>query len=223
LFAVWDALRLGDRVVLVLHDWGSALGFDWANQHRDRVQGIAHMEALAMPMRWSDISDSVRAVFQALCSPQGEQMVLERNMFVESVLRRSVRRQLTDEEMDCYRAPFRNPGEDRRPMLAWPRSIPIVGKPSDVVAMVDDYGRWLSESQVPKLFINGEPGGIATGRVRDFIRTWPNQTEITVRGVHFLQEGSPNEIGAAIADFVRRLRANTTVSGDRKGLFNGAR
>jgi haloalkane dehalogenase len=216
LFALWDALKLGDRVVLVVHDWGSALGFDWANQHRDRVQGIAHMEALAMPMQWSDVSDSVRGVVQALCSPQGEQMVLEHNMFVESMLPGSVQRQLTDEEMDCYRAPFRNPGEDRRPTLSWPRSIPIDGAPADVVAMVDDYARWLSHSEVPKLFINGEPGGIATGRVREFIRTWPNQTEITVSGVHFLQEDSPNEIGVALADFVRRLRVNDAVTADRK-------
>ncbi len=207
LFALWDALDLGDRVVLVLHDWGSALGFDWAHRHRERVQGIAHMEAIATPMSWDDMADSVRAAFQAFGSPEGEQLVLEHNMFVEGVLPGSIMRRLTDEEMDHYRAPFRNPGEDRRPTLSWPRNIPIGDEPAEVIAIVNDYAKWLSESQVPKLFINGEPGGIATGRIRDFIRTWPNQTEVTVRGVHFLQEDSPDEIGAAVAKFVTRLRS----------------
>ncbi|HZA09671.1 haloalkane dehalogenase [Mycobacterium sp.] len=206
LFALWDALELGDRVVLVLHDWGSALGFDWANQHRDRVQGIAHMEAIAMPVTWADWPNSVRPVFQGFRSPEGERMVLEQNMFVEAVLPGGIQRQLTDEEMDHYREPFRNAGEDRRPTLSWPRSIPIDGEPADVVAIVNEYGKWLSESDVPKLFINGEPGAIVRGRVREFIRGWPNQTEITVSGVHFVQEDSPNEIGAAIADFVRAVR-----------------
>jgi haloalkane dehalogenase len=206
LFALWDALELGDRVVLVLHDWGSALGFDWANNHRDRVQGIAYMEALAMPVSWSDWPGPIRAVFQAFRSPQGEQMVLEQNTFCEGVLPGGVQRKLTDEEMDHYREPFRNPGEDRRPTLSWPRNIPVDGEPPDVVAVVKDYGSWLATSDVPKLFINGEPGAITRGRVREFVRTWPNQTEVAVKGIHFLQEDSPNEIGAALADFVRRLR-----------------
>jgi len=206
LFALWDALELGDRVVLVLHDWGSALGFDWANQHRDRVQGIAHIEAIAMPVTWSDWPDRVRAVFQGFRSPEGERMVLEQNMFVEAVLPGSIQRQLTDEEMDHYRAPYRTAGEDRRPTLSWPRNIPIDGEPGDVVAVVNEYAKWLSESDVPKLFINGEPGAIVRGRIREFIRSWPNQTEVTVKGVHFLQEDSPDEIGRAVADFARRLR-----------------
>ena len=207
LFALWDALELGDRVVLVVHDWGSALGFDWANQHRDRVQGIAHMEALAMPVSWSDWPDPVRPVFQGFRSPEGERMVLEQNMFVEAVLPGAIKRQLTDEEMDHYREPFRHAGEDRRPTLSWPRNIPVDGEPADVVATVNDYAKWLSEAEVPKLFINGQPGAIARGRVREFIRSWPNQTEVTVDGVHFLQEDSPDEIGSAVADFVRKLRA----------------
>ena len=207
LFALWDALDLGDRVVLVLHDWGSALGFDWANQHRDRVQGIAYMEAIATPIDWSDFHESIRGVFQGFRSPEGEPMVLEQNIFVEGVLPGAILRQLTDEEMNHYRRPFINAGEDRRPTLSWPRNIPIEGEPADVVAVVNNYANWLAHSDVPKLFINAEPGAITTGRVREYVRTWPNQTEITVPGVHFIQEDSPTEIGGAIAKFVRDLRA----------------
>ena len=206
LFALWDQLDLGDRVILVLHDWGSALGFDWANQHRDRVAGIAYMEAITMPVTWDDWPDPGRRVFQGFRSPDGESMVLERNIFVERVLPGSVLRQLTDEEMDHYRAPFVSPGEDRRPTLSWPRNIPVEGEPADVVQAVEEYGAWLAQSDVPKLFINGEPGSIVRGRVRDFVRTWPNQTEVTVPGAHFLQEDSPDEIGAAVAAFVRAVR-----------------
>ena len=207
LFALWDALELGDRVVLVLHDWGSALGFDWANQHRDRVQGIVHMEAITTPISWSQIPGPHRDVIQGFRSPDGERMVLEQNMFVEATLPGSMRRQLSDEEMDHYRRPFRNPGEDRRPTLSWPRNLPIDGEPSDVVAIVQDYGGWLSESVVPKLFINAEPGALVRGRIREVVRTWPDQTEVTVNGLHFIQEDSPDEIGTAIADFVKGLRA----------------
>jgi haloalkane dehalogenase len=206
LFALWDELDLGDRVIFVLHDWGSALGFDWANRHRDRVAGIAYMEAVTMPIDWSDFPGPMRTVFQGFRSPEGESMVLEQNMFVEAVLPASVKRQLTDEEMDHYRAPFRNPGEDRRPTLSWPRNIPIEGEPADVVATVEEYGAWLSKSDVPKLFIKGEPGALIRGRALDFVRTWPNQTEVSVSGVHFIQEDSADEIGAAVASFVRALR-----------------
>ncbi|MGA8254043.1 MAG: haloalkane dehalogenase [Mycobacterium sp.] len=207
LFALWDALELGDRVVLVLHDWGSVLGFDWANQHRDRVQGIAYMEAIVTPMTWTDFHPSVRGVFQGFRSPEGERMVLEQNIFVEGVLPGAIRRQLSDEEMDHYRRPFVDPGEDRRPTLSWPRNIPIDGEPADVTALVNEYRGWLEESHVPKLFVNAEPGAILAGRIRDYAQTWQNQTEITVPGVHFIQEDSPHEIGSALAQFVRRLRA----------------
>jgi haloalkane dehalogenase len=206
LFALWDELDLGDRVIFVVHDWGSALGFDWANRHRDRVAGIAYMEAVTMPIDWTDFPGPMRTVFQGFRSPEGESMVLEQNMFVEAVLPASVKRQLTDEEMDHYRAPFRNPGEERRPTLSWPRNIPIEGEPADVVATVEEYGAWLSKSDVPKLFIKGEPGALIRGRALDFVRTWPNQTEVSVSGVHFIQEDSADEIGAAVASFVRALR-----------------
>jgi haloalkane dehalogenase len=206
LFALWEALDLGDRVLLVLHDWGSVLGFDWANRHRDRVQGIAYMEAIVAPVTWADWPNSIKPVFQGFRSPQGEQMALEQNIFVEAVLPGAIHRTLNDEEMDHYRQPFRKAGEDRRPTLSWPRNLPIEGEPADVAATVSDYGNWLAEWEVPKLFINAEPGAILRGRVREFARTWPNQTEVTVKGTHFIQEDSPDEIGAAVADFVRRLR-----------------
>jgi haloalkane dehalogenase len=203
LFGLWDALDLGDNVTLVLHDWGSALGFDWANQHRDRVRGIAFMEAVVTPMSWSDFRSSVREVFQGFRSSQGDKMVLEQNLFVDAVLPASIQRRLSDEEMHHYRQPFVNPGEDRRPTLSWPRNIPIDGQPADVVSVVEDYGGWLAEADVPKLFINAEPGAIIRGRIRELVRTWPNLTETTVSGTHFIQEDSPDEIGAAIAEFVR--------------------
>ncbi|OHV04445.1 haloalkane dehalogenase [Mycobacterium talmoniae] len=206
LFALWDALDLGDNVVLVLHDWGSALGFDWANQHRDRVAGIAFMESIVTPMTWPEFPGPVRAVFQGFRSPEGERMVLEQNVFVEGVLPGAIQRTLSDEEMEHYRRPFANPGEDRRPTLSWPRNIPIDGEPADVVAVVEGYGEWLAGSDVPKLFVNAEPGAIIRGRIRELVRSWPNLTEITVAGSHFIQEDSPDEIGAAVARFVRELR-----------------
>ncbi len=207
LFALWDELDLGDRVILVLHDWGSALGFDWANQYRDRVAGIAYMEAIVAPIHWSDFPGPMRSVFQGFRSPDGESMILEQNMFIEAVLPASVKRQLTDDEMAHYRAPFRNPGEDRRPTLSWPRNIPIEGEPPDVVATVTEYGAWLSQSDIPKLFINAEPGALIRGRALDFVRTWPNQTEVSVPGIHFVQEDSADEIGEAVAAFVRAVRS----------------
>ena len=206
LFALWDALDLGDQVVLVLHDWGSALGFDWANQHRDRVQGIAFMEAIVTPMTWADFHPSVRGVFQGFRSPEGERMVLEQNIFVEGVLPGAIRRRLSDEEMNHYRQPFVNVGEDRRPTLSWPRNIPIDGEPADVAAIVGAYAEWLATSRVPKLFVKGEPGLLLGGGANlDFARSLPAQTEVTVAGVHYVQEDSPDEIGRAVADWMATL------------------
>ena len=210
LFALWDALDLGDKVTLVLHDWGSVLGFDWANQHRDRVQGIAFMEAIVAPMTWSEFPGDVREVFQGFRSPAGERMVLEQNIFVEGVLPAQIQRQLSDQEMDHYRQPFANPGEDRRPTLSWPRNVPIDGEPANVVSVVEAYSSWLAESDVPKLFINAEPGAILTGAQREFCRTWPHQTEVTVPGVHFVQEDSPYPIGEALSSWCRTLTTQPT-------------
>lgn len=206
LFALWHKLNLGNRVVLVIHDWGSALGFEWARKHPDRVAGIAYMEALVTPVTWADWPENARRAFQGFRSEGGEDMVLAKNVFVERVLPGSVIRKMSEEEMAEYRRPFANPGEDRRPTLTWPRQIPIEGKPADVAAVVEDYSAWLAKSGVPKLFINADPGSILVGRQRELCRTWPNQTEVTVKGLHFVQEDSPDEIGRAVADFVRGLR-----------------
>ncbi len=206
LFALWDQLALGDRIVLVIHDWGSVLGFDWASRHRERVAGIVYMEALVTPVTWADWPENARRAFQGFRSAGGEDMILAKNIFVERVLPVSVLRKLSEEEMAEYRRPFLNAGEDRRPTLTWPRQIPVEGEPADVVTVVEDYAAWLATSDVPKLFINAEPGSILVGRQRDVCRAWRNQQEITVKGLHFLQEDSPDEIGQAVADFVRRVR-----------------
>lgn len=201
-----DALSVHDDVTLVVHDWGSALGFDWAHRNRARMRGIAYMEAIVHPLHWDDWPKAARGVFEGFRSPAGEGMVLEQNVFVEQVLPTSVMRTLQDDEMDVYRAPYRNAGEDRRPTLTWPRQIPIDGEPPDVVEIVMRYAEWLATSdELPKLFVNAEPGAILRGRPREFCRTWPNQQEVTVPGIHFLQEDSPDEIGRAVADWRRSL------------------
>jgi haloalkane dehalogenase len=202
---VWfEALAL-ERVTLVVHDWGSALGFHWARRHPERVRGLVYMEALVRPVTWDEWPEVARKVFQAMRSSGGEEMVLVKNVFVERILPASVLRGLTEAEMAVYRRPYLEPGESRRPTLTWPRQIPIDGEPADVVAIVDDYARWLATSAVPKLFVNAEPGTILTGPQREFCRTWPSQQEITVRGGHFVQEDSPREIGEAVARFVAGL------------------
>jgi haloalkane dehalogenase len=204
--AWFDVLGLTRSVTLVMHDWGSALGFHWARRHPDRVRGLAYMEALVRPVTWEEWPERARQIFQAMRSPAGEEMVLQNNVFVERILPASVLRGLTEEEMDVYRRPYRNPGESRRPTLTWPREIPVGGEPAEVVAIVNDYAQWLSASEIPKLFVNADPGVILTGAQRDFCRRWPNQQEITVRGSHFVQEDSPAEIGRALAAFVARIR-----------------
>lgn len=205
--AALDALGITRDVTLVVHDWGSALGFDWANRHRDRVRAIAYMEGIVMPVAWDDWPEAIRPVFQAFRSPAGEEMVLDKNIFVENVLPAGVLRGLTEEEMTVYRRPFLTAGEDRRPTLTWPRQIPLDGEPADVVGIVRSYADWLAKSDIPKLFINADPGVILTGRQRDFCRGWPNQTEVTVPGSHFIQEDSPDAIGRAIAQWLAGLDA----------------
>jgi haloalkane dehalogenase len=194
-----DALGIGDRVTLVLHDWGSALGFDWASRHPERVVGIAYMEAIVRPLTWEEWPEPSRPLFQALRSDAGEQLILEKNVFIERILPASIQRDLTDSEMAAYRHPFLTAGEDRRPMLSWPRALPIDGSPADVVEIVAGYAEWMGSNEIPKLFINAEPGAILVGTQREFCRRWPSQTEVTVPGIHFIQEDSPGEIGHAIA------------------------
>ena len=158
-----------------------------------------------MPVTWADWPKAATPVFKGFRSPAGEQMVLEQNVFIEQVLPTSILRTLSDEEMAAYRRPFAEPGEGRRPTLTWPRQIPIEGEPAEVVEIVRDYSEWLRTSPVPKLFINADPGAILRGAPRDFCRTWPNQTETTVKGIHFIQEDSPDEIGAALAGWIPTL------------------
>ena len=201
--ALFDALEIDDRVTLVVHDWGSALGFDWANRHRGAVTGIAYMEAIVRPLTWDEWPDAARAVFQGFRSEAGEAMILDKNLFVERVLPGSIIRALTDAEMAEYRRPFAEPGEGRRPTLTWPRQIPIDGEPPDVTAIAAEYAAWLSTSDLPKLLVVAEPGAILRGAPLDYCRTWPNQREVTVAGNHFLQEDSPDEIGRAIAAWIR--------------------
>jgi haloalkane dehalogenase len=197
-----EQLELGSRVTLVIHDWGSALGFDWANRHRDRVAGIAYMEAIVMPLSWDIWPEAARGIFQAMRSEAGEEMILEKNLFVEAILPASVIRTLSEPEMAEYRRPFAEPGEGRRPTLSWPRQIPVEGEPADVVEIVQSYSDWLVDSELPKLFVNADPGSILTGPQRDFCRSWANQTEVTVPGLHFIQEDSPDQIGEAVSSWL---------------------
>ena len=201
LFRAWEQLGIRDAVTLVLHDWGSALGFDWARSHSDAVLGIAYMEAIVRPVGWEEWPEKAREIFQGFRSAAGEGMVLERNLFIERVLPGSVLRRLTDDEMAVYRHPFERPGEDRRPTLTWPRQIPIEVQPEDVHRIVSEYSDWLQATDVPKLFVNAEPGAILTGAQRDFCRSFKNQEEVTVSGLHFVQEDSPEEISRAIRDW----------------------
>ncbi len=203
--ALLEALGVEDRVTFVAHDWGAALAFDWANRHRAAVRGLAYMEAIVRPLAWAEWPEASRRVFEGLRSESGESMILKRNLFVERVLPGSIMRGLDDAEMAEYRRPFLEPGEGRRPTLAWPREIPIEGEPADVAEIVGAYAAWLRESPVPKLFVNAEPGAILTGAQREFCRAWPNQTETTVPGIHFIQEDAPDEIGRAVADWLRAL------------------
>ena len=192
------------NVTLVLHDWGSGLGFHWASQNPQAVKGVAYMEAIVAPLSWEDWPESARGIFQGFRSDKGEDLVLTRNLFVEGVLPSSVLRDLSEEEMAHYRAPFDTPA-NRQPTLNWPRQIPIDGEPPHMVSLVEAYGAFMAESPIPKLFINAEPGSILVGAQRDFCRRWPNQTEVTVEGLHFIQEDSPEAIGRAIADWYPTL------------------
>lgn len=203
--ALLDRLEIGDEIVFVIHDWGSALGFDWSRRNPERVAGIVYMEAIVAPIEsWDEWPPEARGIFQAFRSDAGEELCLEKNLFVEGILPNAIIRGLTAEEHAVYRAPFVEPGEDRRPTLTWPRQIPIAGEPADVVDIVGGYAAWMNETEIPKLFVDADPGSILVGRQREFCRGWPNQTEVRVQGLHFVQEDSPDEIGRAIADWLDR-------------------
>lgn len=200
-----EALGVTENVTLVIHDWGSALGFDWARRHEGAVKGICYMEAIMRPITWVEFPEPARPVFQLFRSPGGEEAVLQNNVFVEQVLPSSIKRTLSDDEMAEYRRPFADPGEGRRPTLTWPRQIPIDGEPKDVVEIVQAYSDWLTATQVPKLYVNAIPGALVTGDIRKFAQGLPNQTEVTVEGIHFIQEDSADEIGQALANWMDGL------------------
>jgi haloalkane dehalogenase len=203
--AWFDALGLTRNVILIVHDWGSALGFDWARRHPDRVKAIVYMEGIVRPFRsWDEWPDATRAFFQAQRSEQGEELILKKNLFIEYLL---PLRHVAPEAMEVYRRHFRNPGPGRQPMLTWTRELPIAGEPADVVAIVEAYAKWLSMSPLPKLFVDAEPGGFLIGAQREFCRAWPNQATVLVKGSHFLQEETPDAVGEASARFVSKVLA----------------
>ena len=202
--AWFETLNLTSNVILVVHDWGSALGFYRATRYPEQIKAIAYMEAITMPMRWEDFGEAA-GVFRALRSEAGETMIMEQNAFVETILPQGILRELARKEMDSYRAPFLE-REARLPNLVWPRQIPVEGEPADVTAIVEEYGRAMTRSSLPKLLIAGDPGLVIKGRILEFCRTWRNQTEVAVKGLHFLQEDSPDEIGRALQGFVKSVR-----------------
>jgi len=199
--AWFEKLDLRRNVILVLHDWGSALGFYRGFRHPEQIRAIAYMEAIVQPRNWSDFPSGRDAMFRAMRSSEGEHMILDENFFIEVVMPKSIERALDEAEMEAYRAPFRDP-ISRLPMLQWPRELPIEGEPKDVVGTVEAYGKWLAASNVPKLFISANPGSLLIGRRREFCRTLPNQREVGVKGIHFIQEDSPQEIGEALRGFI---------------------
>ena len=198
-------LTNNEKITLVVHDWGSALGFHWSYKHPELIKGIAYMEAIVKEMTWDDWDKNAKSIFQGFRSDAGEDLVLEKNYFVEKVLPGSIIRTLDADEMNEYRRPFLSSGEDRRPTLSWPREIPIEGEPGNVCQIVNEYAEWMKTNNIPKLFINAEPGAITTGKIRDFCRSWKNQTEVTVKGIHFIQEDSPDEIGKALSKWYKEL------------------
>ena len=203
--AWFDKLELKNNVILVVHDWGSALGFYWAQRHPERVKAIVYLEGIVRPFRsWDEWPEVTRAFFQAQRSERGEDLILEKNLFIEYLL---PLRHISKEAMEVYRRYYRNPGPSRQPMLSWTRELPIAGEPADVVSIVESYAKWLSTSAIPKLFIDAEPAGFLIGAQREFCRAWPNQQTVLIKGSHFLQEEAPNEVGEAIARFVSKVLA----------------
>jgi haloalkane dehalogenase len=199
-----ERIGANKNVTLVIHDWGSGIGFLWAMRHPAAVKGVAYMEGIVKPVSWVDWPEGAVGIFKGFRSDKGEDLILNRNMFIEGVLPSSVIRPLSDTEMDAYRAPHLE-ADDRQPLLNWPRQIPIDGEPEDVVALVNEYGAFMAASNMPKLFINADPGSILVGPQREFCRSWPNQQEVTVKGLHFIQEDSPVEIGQAVANWLTTL------------------
>ena len=205
LSSLLDELDLGEEINLVIHDWGSAMGFQYARENADKIKSITFMEAIVMPLTWDQWPENARNIFQLMRSDVGEEIVLEKNIFVEKILLNDSADGFTDEEKAEYIRPFKNSGEDRRPTLTWPRQIPVDGSPQAVIDEVIKNGEFHKDSNIPKLFINADPGSILVGEQREFVRSWKNLQEVTVKGNHFIQEHSPNEIGTAIKDFLDSL------------------
>ena len=199
-----DELGIKNNATLIIHDWGSALGFDWAQNNSEKVKAICYMEGIVQSMKWEDWNEDARGIFQGFRSPAGEEMIIEKNLFIEAVLPGSILRKLSDEEMNEYRRPFKDK-KTRQPTLDWPRQIPLENEPPEICKIVDSYSQWMAKNDLPKLFINAEPGAILIGKQREFCRTWKNQKEVTVKGSHFIQEDSPNEIGSAIFDWLKDI------------------
>src|ERR1041385_4084764 len=200
-----DAVGVTKNVILVVHDWGSALGFSWAQRHPERIKAIVYMECIVRPFRsWDEWPDNTKAFFQRKRTAEGEDMILERNLFIEYLL---PLRNLRPEVIDVYRRYWAIPGRARMPMLAWSRDLPIAGEPADVVEVVESYAKWMSKNSIPKLFIDADPAGFLIKGQREFCRAWPNQQIVTVRGAHFLQEESPHEVGQAMAGFIGKVIA----------------
>ena len=208
LYALFEELNL-NNVTLAIHDWGSALGFNWAALNPEKIKSIVYMEAITGPIEsWDDWPEQARKIFQLFRSDAGEELVLDKNFFVERVFAGDVgmHRALEKQELDTYIKPFKEEGESRRPTLTWPRQIPIEGKPKEVVEIVKNYAKFMNETQIPKLFINADPGSILIGKQREIARQWPNQKEVTVKGGHFIQEVSPDEIGKFVREFLIGLK-----------------
>ena len=205
LSSLLDELDLGEEINLVIHDWGSAMGYHYARENANKIKSITFMEAIVMPLTWDQWPENARNIFQLMRSDVGEEIVLEKNIFVEKILLNDSADGFTDEEKAEYIRPFKNSGEDRRPTLTWPRQIPVDGSPQAVIDEVIKNGEFHKDSNIPKLFINADPGSILVGEQREFVRSWKNLQEVTVKGIHFIQEHSPNEIGTAIKDFLDSL------------------
>ncbi|WP_340642521.1 haloalkane dehalogenase [Photobacterium damselae] len=204
--ALLEELGVNENVTLVLHDWGSGVGFNWANHNQEKIKAIAFMEAIVTSFpTWDEFNHDLHGPIGMLRSPEGDKMVLEDNFFIETLLQNAILRKLTEKEHAEYRRPFINAGEDRRATLAGPRQLPIAETPAETVALINSYSEYLAHSNnIPKLFINAEPGAFLVGYARDFVRTWPNLEEITVKGSHFIQEDSPHEIGEALFSWVTK-------------------
>jgi haloalkane dehalogenase len=202
--ACLNELEIKNDITFVIHDWGSALGFDWAYENQNSIKGICYMEGIVKTISWGDWPKDAKSIFQGFRSDAGEDLILKKNLFVEAVLPGAVIRDLSETEMNVYRRPFLKEIE-RRPTLDWPRQIPIEHEPLEVYKIVEDYSSWMSINNIPKLFINADPGSILLGKQREFCRKWKNQEEITVKGSHFIQEDSPHDIGKAISSWYQKI------------------